>query len=167
MFPCWAMPKCALTARPGSPPGAGLLNSSIVPGRLPTMVCITTPCIARDPQVPFFVGNGVLYPILACPVIRPSAATLSCPGVVICASLKWCTCQESDDAWHFARIGAARSERRSAASPATVLMAILARLCGEGKQFLRPLFAYPVTTIFNSMGEMFLLPVRRGAGLAV
>src|SRR4029077_7043806 len=66
--PSCAMPKCALTA------AEELLNRSTVVGcRFPTIVCMTTPIMAPDPQEPLLVGNGSLYVICTGPVTRPSA----------------------------------------------------------------------------------------------
>src|SRR6516162_8732350 len=52
--PSCAIPKCALTA------AEELLNRSTVAGRFPTIVCMTTPIMAPDPQEPLRVGNGLL-----------------------------------------------------------------------------------------------------------
>src|SRR5215469_13509231 len=69
------MPNCAEAC------AVGLLNQDTVPGRFPTIVCMTTPIIAPDPQAPLTQGNGVLYSMRAGPVTLPSAPTMSLPAV--------------------------------------------------------------------------------------
>jgi hypothetical protein len=57
MWPFWSMPKWAEALKPG------LLKTAMVPGRLPTIVCITTPMISPGtciPGSPFTHGHGWL-----------------------------------------------------------------------------------------------------------
>src|ERR1700735_2427676 len=60
----------------------GLLNTLIVPGRLPTIVCMTTPWIAPEPKRPFGQGQGLLYVMEMGPVTWPVALSTSRrPGI--------------------------------------------------------------------------------------